>query len=267
MNILDQLKKENEAPEWLTDAGYTTLSKGYLLENETPRDMWTRISKSVAKYTKRDWQEYFKLFWNNWLCPSTPMASNLGTDRGLPISCYGVNTPDSIDGIFKSYHEIACLTKNGGGIGNNYSYVRGRGQEIKGNGKSEGIIPWLKILDSTMVGVSQGSVRRGAAAVYLDIEHPDIDEFIALRKPTGDVNRRCLNLHHGVTIYDEFMSKLSTSRKNLAKYCEILDVRTQTGEPYIFYADNANNHLPDCYKKHNLKVDHTQLLVFQQVNR
>lgn len=260
---LKELKELNEAPEWLEQPGYKTLTEGYLLSEETPKGMWMRLASKAAAILKKPekQQAFFELFWKNWLCPASPVASNFGTSKGLPISCYGVNTHDSIDGIFKSYHEIAMLTKNGGGIGNNYGSVRGREAEISNGGKSRGIIPWLKILDSIMIGVSQNDTRRGAAAVYLPIEHPDWEEFLNMRRPVGDINRRCLNLHHGFDLSDEFMYSLSDSSSKVQrhKYESILDTRLNVGEPFIFYSGNANKVNPPWYKKHNLTVKHTQL--------
>jgi ribonucleoside-diphosphate reductase alpha chain len=258
---LEILKEKNEAPEWLDDLGFHTLKNGYLLENETPKEMWERVSKASAKYQpNQDWKEYFDLFWKNWFCASTPILCNAGTDRGLTISCFGQYIDDSLDSIFKGFHETAILTKNGGGIGKYYGAVRGRGANIKGNGKSEGIIPWLKIEDSAIVSLSQGSSRRGSEAIYLDINHSDIEEFLEIRKPTGDVNRRCLNLHHAVCIDNNFMDSLALdNKKNKELWQKILEMRFTTGQPYIQYTDNINFQNPECYKKHGLKVSHSQL--------
>lgn len=262
MTNLETLKEIDSAPMWMTNEGYSTLSKGYLLNGETPRDMYSRLARTAAnKLNKPELEsKFFDLFWKNWLCPATPVAANLGTERGLPISCFGTYVSDSVDGIFKSFHEIAMLTKNGGGIGTYYGGVRGRGKAIAGNGVSEGIIPWLKILDSIMIGVSQGSTRRGAAAVYLDATHPDIDEFLEIRKPTGDVNRRCLNLHAAVSLTDEFMFEtISGNPRNRNIWEKLLEQRFTTGEPYLFFKDTVNRNAPQMYKHNNLEIKTSQL--------
>jgi len=210
MNLVD-LKASGEAPVWMQDEGFKTLQGGYLLPNETPRGMYSRVAKAAAGYYQnRDyWSgKFFDVMWKNWLCISSPIASNLGTSRGLPISCNSIHVGDSVDSIFKKSHELAMLSKNGAGVGIYLGDIRGRGAPIKGNGTSEGVIPWAKIFDATTVGVSQGSTRRGASAVYLPIEHLDIEEFINIRRPTGDVNRRCLNLNHGICITDEWMRSM-----------------------------------------------------------
>jgi ribonucleoside-diphosphate reductase alpha chain len=212
---LDELKLAGFAPLWLTDEGFKTLSGGYLLPDETPFSMYVRVSNAMAKSLNRpDLQEdFFEIIWNNWLCLATPVAANLGTDRGLPISCNSIHVGDSVDSIFGKAHELAMLSKNGAGVGIYLGDVRGRGALIKGNGRSEGVIPWAKVYDTTCVSVSQGSTRRGAGAAYLDINHPDIEEFINIRRPTGDVNRRCMNLHHAVCIDDEFMKRLESGEE------------------------------------------------------
>src|SRR5690606_31010609 len=134
--------------------------------------------------------------------------SNFGTDRGLPISCYGTYVGDSVDSIFKHYHEVAMLTKHGGGVGSYWGKIRPRGTPIRGNGKSEGVVPWLAVEDRTALAVGQGGVRRAGLAEFIPIEHGDFEEFLNIRRPIGDVNRQCLNLHHGVNISDDFMNKV-----------------------------------------------------------
>lgn len=254
---LEQLKKEGKAPDWLTDEGLKTLLSGYLLPNETPVDMYKRVSKAAASRLKMPELEsdFFDVIFKNWLCLATPVASNFGTDRGLPISCNSVHVDDSIDDIFKKAHEIAVLSKNGAGVGVYVGDIRGRGAPIKGNGKSEGIVPWCKLYDTTTTVVSQGSVRRGAVAVYLDIDHVDIEEFLAIRRPTGDVNRRCLNIHHAVCLSDDFMKRVeSGDQKARVLWIEILKTRFETGEPYLFFKDNVNNQRPESYIKNNLYI-------------
>ena len=158
----------------------------------------------------------------------------MGTDRGLPISCYGIDTPDSIRGIGLTNAELMRLTSKGGGVGISVSRIRPRGDGITGNGKSEGVVPWCKIYDSSIIATNQGNVRRGAASVNLDIEHPDIDEFLEIRRPKGDVNRQCLNLHQCVVVGDSFMRKLEArDSEAMNRWAKILKARMETGEPYI----------------------------------
>jgi ribonucleoside-diphosphate reductase alpha chain len=193
--------------------------------------------------------------WNNWLCPASPVLSNMGTSRGLPISCNSIHVGDSVDSIFGKSRELAMLAKNGAGVGIYLGDVRGRGAAIRGNGKSEGIIPWAKVYDATTVSVSQGSTRRGASAVYLPMEHADIEEFINIRRPTGDVNRRCLNLNHGICITDKWMNELiNGDEKKRSLWGEVLKARVETGEPYLFFTDNVNKQNPECYKGNGLDV-------------
>lgn len=254
---LQQLKDSGEAPLWMEEAGYKTLSGGYMLPGETPKGMYKRVAKAAGSYySDSKWeQKFFEIIWNNWLCPATPVLSNMGTDRGLPISCNSIHVGDSIDSIFSKNHELAMLSKNGAGVGIFLGDIRGRGAPIKGNGRSEGIIPWCKTYDTTTNSVNQGSTRRGASALYIPIEHEDIDEFINIRRPTGDMNRRCLNINHGISISNQWVSSmLAGDTKKRTLWQEILKARVETGEPYIIFTDNANDQNPDCYKANGLSV-------------
>ena len=261
---LDDLIASGEAPEWLTAAAFSTLTKGYLLDGETPKDMYTRVAKGVASKLNKPEMEvkFFDYMWRNFLCPATPVLSNVGSDRGLPISCFGLTVPDSVDGIYKSVHEMAMLSKYGGGVGVNLTNVRGRGALIKGgtNGSSEGIVPWAKVIDSATIATSQGNVRRGATSLNLSVEHLDIDEFLRIRRPLGDVNRQCLNIHQCVQVTDAFMQKVENGDvKARETYLEMLRTRLETGEPYIQFIDNVNKANPAMYNAHNLKVDMTNI--------
>lgn len=170
-------------------------------------------------------------------------------------NCNSIHSGDSLNSIFMKNHELAILSKNGAGVGIYLGDIRGRGAPIKGNGKSEGIVPWAKVFDATTLSVSQGSTRRGASAIYLPIEHLDIKEFINIRRPTGDINRRCLNIHHGICISDSWMkSMLEGDESKRELWIEILKARFETGEPYLFFSDNVNNKNPECYVKNNLQV-------------
>lgn len=277
--ILEQLKEADLAPVWMDEASLKTLQNGYLLAGESPRDMYKRLSTTAANILNRpDLEpEFFALFWNNWLCPATPVASNLGTERGLPISCYGTYVPDSIDGIFQHYHEIAMLTKNGGGVGSYWGNIRPRGTSINGNGKSEGVVPWLAVEDRVALSVGQGGVRRAGLAEFLDIEHGDAEEFIKIRRPLGDINRQCLNLHHGFNIGDNFMHEmLDGSKRNRQLWTELMKARVETGEPYMMFSDTANNTAPFSRKINNTQLcteiflpndeDHTYVCCLSSLN-
>jgi len=254
--------KGKHYPEWLDEIGKSIISQGYLLPDEDVFDAFKRVSRAAAKRLKRkDLQPYFyEAMTKNWLCLASPVLSNLGTERGMPISCFGIDTDDSIEGIALANAELMRLSSQGGGVGIGVSRIRGRGKEISGNGTSEGVVPWCKIYDSTILATNQGSVRRGASSVNLHVNHPDIEEFLMIRRPKGDVNRQCLNLHQCVVIDDEFMNKVEErDPKSLKIWGEILKTRLETGEPYIMFEDNINNANPEAYKKNNLNVSMTNI--------
>ena len=167
-----QWEKGKDYPEWMDEVALSTISKGYLLPEETPKKAYRRVVSSIASRLNRPDLEnkFFKYIWNGWIGLASPVLSNTGTDRGLPISCFGIDTPDSIRGIGLTNAELMRLTSYGGGVGIGLSKIRPRGTPIKGNGKSEGIVPWSKIYDSTIIATNQGSVRRGAASVNLNIK-------------------------------------------------------------------------------------------------
>ena len=249
-------------PEWMDEISLSTISKGYLLPGEDVRKAYRRVAKAAAFRLKKPELEnkFFKIMWNGWLGLASPVISNMGTDRGLPISCYGIDTPDSIRGIGLTNAELMRLTSKGGGVGIGLSKIRPRGTEIAGNGKSEGVVPWAKIYDSTIIATNQGNVRRGAASVNLDIEHEDIDEFLQIRRPKGDPNRQCLNLHQCVVVGDTFMRKLeSRDPEALSTWATVLKSRMETGEPYIMYKDNVNKDNPIAYRLNNLDVSMTNI--------
>jgi ribonucleoside-diphosphate reductase alpha chain len=249
-------------PEWMDEMSLATISKGYLLPGEDVKKAYRRVSKAAAFRLKKPELEskFFKIIWNGWLGLASPVISNMGTDRGLPISCYGIDAPDSIRGIGLTNAELMRLTSKGGGVGISVSRIRSRGIEIAGNGKSEGVVPWCKIFDSSIIATNQGNVRRGAASVNLNIEHPDIDEFLQIRRPKGDPNRQCLNLHQCVVVGDNFMRKLEArDSKALNTWATILKARMETGEPYIMYKDNVNKDNPIAYRLNNLDVSMTNI--------
>jgi ribonucleoside-diphosphate reductase alpha chain len=249
-------------PVWMDDIALSMISKGYLLPDEDVFDGFKRVSKAAARRLRRkDLQSFFyEAITKNWLCLASPVLSNMGTERGLPISCYGIDVDDSVEGIASANSELMRLSSQGGGVGMSLSRIRGRGARIKDNGTSEGVIPWAKIYDSTILATNQGSVRRGAASFNLDINHPDIEEFLMMRRPKGDVNRQCLNTHHCVVIDDKFMNKVEERDPNSLKlWSEILRTRLETGEPYIMFKDNVNKTNPEGYKKLNLEVTMTNI--------
>ncbi len=258
----NQWEKGKDYPEWMDEISLATISKGYLLPNETPKKAYRRVSKAIADRINRPELEnkFFKYIWNGWIGLASPVLSNTGTDRGLPISCFGVDTPDSIRGIGLTNAELMKLSALGGGVGISVSRIRPRGTEIRGNGKSEGVVPWCKIYDSSIIATNQGSVRRGAASVNLNIDHPDIEEFLQIRRPKGDPNRQCLNLHQCVVISDSFMKRLeSRESKAVQLWLEILKTRMETGEPYVMFEDNINKDNPLAYAMNNLKVTMTNI--------
>ena len=254
--------KGKQYPVWMDEIGLSTVSNGYLLPDEDVFDAFKRVSKAAARRLRRkDLQPlFYEAMVKNWLCLASPVFSNMGTERGMPISCFGIDVDDSIEGIAGANSELMRLSSQGGGVGVGVSRIRGRGKSIKDNGVSEGVVPWCKIYDSTILATNQGSVRRGAASVNLDINHPDIEEFLGIRRPKGDVNRQCLNLHQCVVVDDKFMNKLEDrDEKSMKLWGEILKTRLETGEPYIMFKDNVNNANPEAYKKHSLEVSMTNI--------
>ncbi len=195
---------DSSRDDLLTDFGKDTLKDRYLLPGESYQDLFARVAAAYADdepHAQRLYDYISKL----WFMPATPVLSNGGTGRGLPISCYLNSVSDSLDGIVNTWNENVWLASRGGGIGTYWGNVRGIGEPVGLNGKTSGIIPFVRVMDSLTLAISQGSLRRGSAAVYLDISHPEIEEFLEIRKPSGDFNRKALNLHHGVLVTDEFM--------------------------------------------------------------
>lgn len=250
-------------PEWMTDEGYQTLRRGYLQEGEEPVDLYHRLAKSAAKYSPNPLyfeSKFFDAMWKGWLCPSSPVLSNLGTARGLPISCNSIHVGDSVDSIFSKVHELAMLSKNGAGVGIYLGDIRARGLPIKGNGHSEGIVPWAKLYDQTTISVNQGSTRRGASALFLPADHGDAAEFINIRRPVGDINRRCLNTNHGLCFTDKWMQEmLAGDAEKRALWIETLRARVETGEPYMVFLDAANRHNPSTWEALGLSVKTTNI--------
>jgi len=250
-------------PEWANTEIYVkTISKGYLQEGEKPKDAYWRVATTIAKRLGKPAlaTKFFDYIWKGWLCLATPVLSNTGTDRGLPISCFGIDVGDSIFEIGNKNLELMLLAKHGGGVGVGINMIRPAGAKITGNGTSDGVVPFIKIYDSTILATNQGSVRRGAASVNIKIEHKDFEDFLEVREPKGDVNRQSLNLHQCVVVSDKFMKKLEEGDSEARrKWGKLLQKRKATGEPYIMFKGNVNKANPEMYKKNGLKVHMTNI--------
>ncbi|WP_341658396.1 ribonucleoside-diphosphate reductase subunit alpha [Blattabacterium cuenoti] len=258
-------KVGKDFPVWANNELYlTTIKGGYLLDRESPFEAYKRLSQNAAKILKKPKieGEFFNIFWRGWLIPSTPVMVNLGTKKGLPISCFSGRIGDSMYEIYRKNLEMAILSKHGGGTSYDFSLIRPIGYSIKNGtlGTSDGIIPFIKSYDSTIIASKQGKTRRGAVAIYLNIEHKEYPEFLKIREPKGDINRQCHNVHQGVIISNSFMEKvLEENGKERALWIDTLKERVQTGEPYLFFQENANKNIPENWKKHGLKIHHSNL--------
>ncbi|MBA3576379.1 MAG: ribonucleoside-diphosphate reductase subunit alpha [Sphingomonas sp.] len=258
----------------LTEFGKETLKDRYLLPGEGNQDLFARVASAYADdadHAQRIYDYISKL----WFMPATPVLSNGGTGRGLPISCYLNSVSDSLEGIVGTWNENVWLASKGGGIGTYWGSVRGIGEPVGLNGKTSGIIPFVRVMDSLTLAISQGSLRRGSAAVYLDISHPEIEEFLEIRKPSGDFNRKALNLHHGVLVTDEFMEAVRDGAEfdlkspkdqsvrgkvdARALFQKLVETRLATGEPYIIFIDQVNRSMPRHHRDLGLKVTTSNL--------
>lgn len=252
-----------DLPEWGYSFEYIkTITGGYLLQGEKPVDAYRRVSKAVADRLNKPElaDKFFDYIFNGWLNLATPVLSNTGTDRGLPISCYGIDIADSVYDIGTKNLEMMLLAKHGGGVGVGFNRIRPAGSKISKNGTSDGVIPFSKIFDSTILATSQGNVRRGAASSNLNIEHKDFEDWLEIREPKGDVNRQCLNLHQCAVVGDKFMRKLEDGDPDARrKWGKLLQKRKATGEPYIMFKGNVNKQNPEAYKKNSLKVYMTNI--------
>ena len=259
----NEWKKGTDYPEWGdTEVYKKTIAGGYLLGSESPKDAYERVCNTVAKRLDKPElaKTFYEYIWNGWLCLASPVLSNTGTDRGLPISCFGIDVADSIIDIGQKNLEMMLLAKHGGGVGIGINQIRPAGAKIKGNGTSDGVVPFCKIYDSTILATNQGSVRRGAASVNINIEHPDFEEWIEIREPKGDVNRQSLNLHQCAVIGDKFMRRLEQGDAEARKrWGKLLQKRKATGEPYVLFKGNTNKNNPAAYKQNALKVHMTNI--------
>jgi ribonucleoside-diphosphate reductase alpha chain len=258
----------------LTEFGKDTLRDRYLLPGESYQDLFARVASAYADDEPHA-QRLYDYISRLWFMPATPVLSNGGTGRGLPISCYLNSVDDSLEGIVNTWNENVWLASRGGGIGTYWGSVRGIGEPVGLNGKTSGIIPFVRVMDSLTLAISQGSLRRGSAACYLDISHPEIEEFLEIRKPSGDFNRKALNLHHGVLITDEFMRavrdgsefhlrspkdqsvRATVDARSL--FQKLVETRLATGEPYIVFNDTVNRMMPKHHRDVGLKVSTSNL--------
>ena len=256
-------KKGVDYPEWADAEVYKkTIAGGYLYNGETPREAYERVATTVARRLNKPEMSktFFDYILKGWLCLASPVLSNTGTERGLPISCFGIDVADSILDIGQKNLEMMLLAKHGGGVGVGLNMIRPSGANITMNGTSDGVVPFCKVYDSTILATNQGAVRRGAASVNLNIDHKDWEDWLEIREPKGDVNRQSLNLHQCTIIGDKFMRKLRDGDKVARrKWSKLLQKRKATGEPYIMYKGNVNKNNPSAYKDNALKVFMTNI--------
>ncbi len=258
----------------LTEFGRQTLDDRYLLPGEAYQDLFARVASAYADDEPHA-QRIYDYISRLWFMPATPVLSNGGTGRGLPISCFLNSVPDSLQGIVATWNENVWLAARGGGIGTYWGEVRGIGEPVGLNGKTSGIIPFVRVMDSLTLAISQGSLRRGSAACYLDVSHPEIEEFLEIRKASGDFNRKALNLHHGVLVTDAFMEAVRAGEEwNLLSpkdgsvratvdarslFQKLVETRLATGEPYLVFVDTVNRMMPRHHRELGLKVSTSNL--------
>ncbi|MGV6801677.1 MAG: ribonucleoside-diphosphate reductase subunit alpha [bacterium] len=274
LKLVREVQVDHSRDALLTEFGKTTMQDRYLIGDESFQDMFARVATAYgddADHAQRIYDYISKL----WFMPATPILSNGGAKRGLPISCFLNGVSDSLGGIVETWNENVWLASNGGGIGTYWGGVRSIGEKVKGAGATSGIIPFIRVMDSLTLAISQGSLRRGSAACYLDIHHPEIEEFLEMRKPSGDFNRKSLNLHHGINITDEFMQAVMEDREFGLRspkndevlrtvsarklWQKILEIRLQTGEPYLVFSDTVNRQMAKHQRDLGLKVSTSNL--------
>ncbi len=270
-----QVRVDRSRDALLTDFGRATLDDRYLMPGEGYQDLFARVASYYSDDTAHA-QRLYDYISRLWLMPATPVLSNGGTTRGLPISCFLNEANDSLDGIVGLWNENVWLASKGGGIGSYWGNLRSIGEKVGMNGKTSGVIPFIRVMDSLTLAISQGSLRRGSAAVYLPVAHPEIEEFVEIRRPTGgDPNRKALNLHHGILVSDDFMRAVENDEKwglrspkdnaivrsisARALWIRILTARVETGEPYLVFSDHVNNARPQHQKLAGLEVKTSNL--------
>jgi ribonucleoside-diphosphate reductase alpha chain len=274
LRVVRKVEIDRSRDALLTDFGRTTLEDRYLLPGESYQDMFARVATAFADDADHA-QRIYDYISRLWFMPSTPVLSNGGASRGLPISCFLNSVGDSLESIVGTWNQNVWLAANGGGIGTYWGAVRSIGEKVKGSGQTSGIIPFIRVMDSLTLAISQGSLRRGSAAVYVDIHHPEIEEVLEIRKPSGDFNRKSLNLHHGISITDEFMEAVrdgamfalrSPKSHEMVRevdartlWQKVLELRLQTGEPYLIFSDTVNRAMPRHQRELGLKVRQSNL--------
>lgn len=274
LRVVEGVRIDPSRDALLTEFGKKTLEDRYLLPGETFQGMFARVATAYADDADHA-QRIYDYISRLWFMPATPVLSNGGAERGLPISCFLNGVDDSLDGIVETWNENVWLASNGGGIGTYWGNVRSIGEKVGQNGQTSGIIPFIRVMDSLTLAISQGSLRRGSAACYLDVHHPEIEEFLEIRKASGDFNRKALNLHHGINITDAFMEAVRNDEEfelmspksgeviktvNARKlWQKILELRIQTGEPYLLFTDTVNNAMPAHQRKLGLNVRQSNL--------
>ncbi|MEK7132389.1 MAG: ribonucleoside-diphosphate reductase subunit alpha [Patescibacteria group bacterium] len=281
--IQENLKLDYSRNQNFTFFGLENLRDRYLLRDEAnlvvedPQKFFARVATGMARGDAAHAQYLYDIMSKGWFIASSPTLMNIGTKKGLPISCFLNTVPDDLGGIFDIFKENAFLAKYGGGIGTDWSRLRGQNSPLKSSGlRSSGVIPFLKVMDSATIAVARNGVRRGAAAAYLRIDHPDIEDFLEMRRPTGgDTDRKCLNLNHGLIITDKFMQAVENNEKfalidphygtvtkeleALALWRRILSLRAETGEPYLIFIDTVNRALPPHHQALGLTVRQSNL--------
>jgi ribonucleoside-diphosphate reductase alpha chain len=274
LEVVPSIRIDRSRDALLTDFGKATLEDRYLLPGESYQDMLARVAKAYSDDIDHA-QRIYDYMSRLWFMPATPVLSNGGAERGLPISCFLNAVEDNLDGIVGAWTENVWLASNGGGIGTYWGNVRSIGEKVRNCGHTSGIIPFVRVMDSLTLAISQGSLRRGSAAVYLDVHHPEIEEFLEIRKASGDFNRKSLNLHHGLNITDEFMEAVrddmpfdlrSPKSKEVMKtvnarelWQKILETRLNTGEPYLIFGDTVNRHMAKHQRDLGMKVTTSNL--------
>ncbi|GGG22073.1 ribonucleoside-diphosphate reductase [Caldovatus sediminis] len=270
-----QVRVDRSRDSLLTEFGKATLDDRYLLPGESYQDLFARVASAYGDDTAHA-QRIYDYISKLWFMPATPVLSNGGTNRGLPISCFLNEASDSLEGIVGLWNENVWLAAKGGGIGSYWGNLRGIGEKVGRNGKTSGVIPFIRVMDSLTLAISQGSLRRGSAAVYLPVSHPEIEEFVEIRRPTGgDPNRKALNLHHGVLVPDAFMRAVERDEEwplvspkdgaivrriaARALWIRILTARVETGEPYLVFSDHVNRARPEHHKLAGLEVKTSNL--------
>lgn len=281
-NIQQQIKLDHSRNSWFTYFGLENLRDRYFLKDangeicEDPQTFYARVATGMARNDLEHAQYLYDIMSKGWFIAATPTLMNIGTNKGLPISCFLNTVPDTLEGIFDIFRENAFLSKYGGGIGTDWSQLRGQNAPLKASGlKSSGVIPFLKIMDSETIAISRNSTRRGAAAAYLRIDHPDIEDFLELRKPGGDQDRRCMNINNGLVLTDKFMEAVEAGKPYqlidphygtvtreldaLTMWRKILSMRAETGEPYMIFIDTVNKARPQHHKDAGLMVRQSNL--------